>query len=308
MATRRFAWVLNLDADLELAVTRSPSGPGYEPSKSVRAAMKPHVEHVAASLVGPSDIVVDESSPASIAQGARGRAFCPTPRAIAILRRAGAEPDPYPALDVLRRVNSRAFASALGTTLPGAAFVTELDVVRRMLATDPEIATAWRVKHAFGMTGRNQRVIGASGTRPSWTERDIALVASWLDAGPGVQIEPNVVIEREYAMHAFIAQDGSLRTGEIVAQRCDARGAWVTTERIASPRDALGGAADRLPQEVNRVAVALFTAGYFGPFGVDAYTYRDRCGALAFQPRSEINARYSMGFTVGFGPATRPDP
>ena len=48
---------------------------------------------------------------------------------------------------------------------------------------------------------------------------------------------------------------------------------------------------------------ALAGAGYFGPFGIDAYRYRDRAGALRLQPRSEINARYSMGFAVGLGAA-----
>ena len=49
------------------------------------------------------------------------------------------------------------------------------------------------------------------------------------------------------------------------------------------------------------MAGALLPAGYFGPFGVDAYTYRGRAGASVFQPRSEINARYSMGFAAGWG-------
>ena len=42
-------------------------------------------------------------------------------------------------------------------------------------------------------------------------------------------------------------------------------------------------------------------AGYFGPFGVDAYTYRDRLARATcdlLQPRSEVNARYSMGFAL----------
>jgi hypothetical protein len=292
MAARRIAWVLNLDADVELG-----SGPGYEPRKSVRAAMKPHIERLAATLLGPDDLLVDETSPPHLARGARGRAFCPTPRAIAILERAGAEPEPHPPVEVLRRVNSRAFASALGTTLPGAAFVTDIDVARRMLATDPVLAARWRAKHAFGMTGRNQRVVDPTAI----AERDLETVLGWLRAGPGVQVEPNVAVEDEYAVHALLAQDGSFRAGEIVTQRCDARGAWIATERIASPPDTIGDVVGRLTGEVNRVAVALFAAGYFGPFGIDAYTYRDRAGVLGFQPRSEINARYSMGFAVGFG-------
>ncbi|MDB4997066.1 MAG: hypothetical protein JWM74_4498 [Myxococcaceae bacterium] len=291
MATRRLAWVLNLDADLELA-----AGPGYEPRKTVRAAMKPHIAQLTASLVGDDGLLVDEASPAGSAAGARGRAFCPTPRAIAILERAGAEPEPHPPLDVLRRVNSRAFASALGTTLPGAAFVTEAAVLRRMLRTEPAISATWRVKHAFGMTGRNQRVIDPATLR----EPDLASVEGWMKSGNGVQIEPDVAIDTEYAMHAFIAQDGSFERGAIVMQRCDARGGWIATERVAALPAMLGDVAERLVQEIDDVAVALFEAGYFGPFGIDAYTYRDRDGALAFQPRSEINARYSMGFAVGF--------
>jgi len=47
--------------------------------------------------------------------------------------------------------------------------------------------------------------------------------------------------------------------------------------------------------EARRVGAALFRAGYFGPFGVDGFTYRQGETAL-LQRRSEINARYSMGF------------
>lgn len=46
-------------------------------------------------------------------------------------------------------------------------------------------------------------------------------------------------------------------------------------------------------------------AGYFGPFNVDAFVWRDGGGAH-LQPRSEVNARYSMGWSARTG-ATRPD-
>jgi hypothetical protein len=54
-----------------------------------------------------------------------------------------------------------------------------------------------------------------------------------------------------------------------------------------------------LTSERASVATALTLAGYFGPFGVDAFVYRDRLGTERLQPRSEVNARYSMGFAVG---------
>jgi hypothetical protein len=297
MAARR-AWVLNLDADLELG-----AGDRYQPSHGVRLAMKPHVARLATSLLGPDDVLVDEGSPALAARGLPGRAFCPTPRALAILGKSGAIPEPHPTVEVLRRVCSRAFAASLGPTLPGAAFVTTLDLARATIEGDPAVGRAWRVKHAFGMAGRNQRVVAPG----SMGEPDVSFVRAGLARG-GVQIEPDVAIEQEYAIHGLLEPDGSLRTGVLVMQRCDRYGAWLSTERVP-PGESRGDVRDRLSVEVRRVAGSLAGAGYFGPFGVDAYTYRDRLGALLFQPRSEVNARYSMGFAVGLNPeapAARP--
>ena len=288
MATR-FAWTLNLDADLELA-----AGARYDLRRSLRLAMKPHIERLAASLLGAGDVLVDDESAPGIAGGLPGRAFCPTPRALAILQRAGAQPEPHPSVDVLRRVNSRAFATALGTTLPGAAFVTELEVARAMLRVEPPEGDAWRVKHAFGMAGRNQRVV----TPRRVDDRALGFVQAGLSLG-GVQIEPNVRIAQEYAQHGVLGADGSIVLGAPVRQRCDAHGAWLASEPVAVTD--LGDLAARMDEECRRVAGALLAAGYFGPFGVDAFTYGDRAGALRFQPRSEINARYSMGFASGWG-------
>jgi hypothetical protein len=289
------AWVLNLDADLELG-----AGARYQPTRSVLLAMRPHVERLAESLLGPDDVLVDASSLPLVAAGRTGRAFCPTARALAVLVRAGAMPEPHPPMDVLRRVNSRAFASALGPTLPGAAFVTAQEAARAILAGAPPLGAMWRVKHAFGMAGRNQRVIRPASTDPM----DVAFVEKGL-AGGGVQIEPEVAVEDEYAIHGIVAADGAVRIGDLVRQRCDARGAWISTERIALQREELGAISERMAEEARRVAGALFGAGYFGPFGVDAYAYRAPGGQLCLQSRSEINARYSMGFAVGFARVQR---
>ena len=48
-----------------------------------------------------------------------------------------------------------------------------------------------------------------------------------------------------------------------------------------------------------RVARALASAGYFGPFGIDAHRYELE-GKSGFCALSEINARYTMGFVTGF--------
>jgi hypothetical protein len=289
----RTAWVLNLDADLELA-----AGDRYSPTQAVRAAMTDHVERLAVSLLAPGDVLVDERSPPGIAEGLVGRAFCPTSRAVALLVRAGARPDPHPSHEVLRSVNGRAFCAALGQTLPEAVFARDLDTAVAVLSRPPSVAKQWRVKRAFGMAGRGQRLVAAG--PPS--EADTSFLRSSIAGGGGVQIEPSVDIVRELGIHGRVERDGSLRLGHLVVQDCDAYGQWLATtladvdviERLHP------GAPDAITSEARRVASSLTVAGYFGPFGVDAFVFRDLAGAPHLQPRSEINARYSMGFAVGF--------
>jgi hypothetical protein len=267
----------------------------------VLAAMRPHVARLAAALLGPEDLLVDEATPPLAAQGLEGRAFSPTPRARALLRHAGATLPPAPDVAVLRRVNGRAFAASLGAALPDAAFVTTMEELAARLARAPEpagIGARWRVKRAWGMAGRGQRIL-APGTSESRSAGDREFLRAGLAEG-GVQVEPDVTIEIEYAQHGVLEPSGGLRVGALVRQRCDARGAWLSTEAIDDAA-AHGEVAARLGDELRRVARALHEAGYFGPFGLDAFTYRDLAGALALQPRSEINARYSMGFAIGFG-------
>ena len=288
-----FAWVLNLDADVELAAIASSAAgarAAYEPRRGVREAMRAFVPGLAASLLDPDrDLLVDEDSPPEVALGKVGRAFCPTPRALRLLRRAGAEPELHPACEVLVQVNARAFAASLGVTLPGAAFVADEAQARERLGTvpPPEVSRAWRVKRNFGMAGRGQRIVEPS----RLTEADVAFLRAGLAEG----IEPDVAIVDEFAIHGLLSPDGSLRLGPVVKQRCDARGAWLSSERIPAEHAPI-----ELPREAERVAAALHAAGYFGPFGIDAYTYRVRARrdheAIALQPRGEINARFTMGF------------
>jgi hypothetical protein len=312
------AWVLNLDADLELA-----AGPGYAPTRKLLETMRPRAAWLAERLLPSGDVWLRDDAWPEV-RGLAGRAFCPTPRALATMRRAGVVPEPHPSVEVLRRVNGRGFCHALGPTLPGAAFVRDLDEALAILASEPPEGDGWRVKRAFGMAGRNQRV----------ARGDLAFLPAWLD--DGAMLEPNVAIVAEYARHAMLEPSGAWTMGRLVRQRCDAQGQWLSTEPVlgleihtgvdaeadaadarvpddarvpaaatgASGEAALGtfreaAVAKALEAEVRRVALALHEVGYFGPFGVDAFTYRARDGSIRLQPRSEINARYSMGFAVG---------
>lgn len=282
----RAAWVLNLDADLELA-----KGAGYAPSARVLAAMRPHVERLARSLLAPGDVLLADVDRAS---GLVGRAFCPTPRAIEALRRAGAVVPPHPPASVLRRVNARGFCAGLGRTMDDASFVTTEEDALATLARPPSppLSDTWRIKRAFGMAGRGHRVVAPA----SITRADLATIRAGIEEG-GVQIEPNVAIVTEYAIHGVLDARGDHRLGRVCVQRCDAHGQWRATEPL---RDGDPAIVRALVEEGERVARALAEALYFGPFNVDAFTYRDLHGRVRLQPRSEINARYSMGFAAGF--------
>lgn len=292
MEARR-AVLLNLDADVELAM-----GAQYTPTRRVLAAMQPHVAALAPTFLRAGDLLVDERTAVGAAADLPGLAFCPTPRALALLRRAGAVPLPHPPFDVLRRVNSRAFAASLGQTLEGAAYATDLPSALARLATPPPMSNAWRVKRAFGMAGRGQRVI-APGT-PSTA--DTSFVEASLSRDGGVQIEPNVRIVTELGLHGLLAEDGACSAGRLVRQRSDAHGAWIATEPLRAGDEAWVHE-PALREELSRVGTALHRASYFGPFGVDAFVYLGPGDQQVLQPRSEINARYSMGWPVGMGPA-----
>ena len=65
--------------------------------------------------------------------------------------------------------------------------------------------------------------------------------------------------------------------------------------RRAAPGELTDREQRALFDRAEATARALFEAGYFGPFGIDAYRYRD-----GFCAQSELNARYTMGFVTGF--------
>src|SRR5690606_32524701 len=85
------------------------------------------------------------------------------------------------------------------------------------------------------------------------------------------------------------------------------------TQNTASPNAAQGTAQDTalapseraaLYEQVRAVSLALHAVGYFGPFGIDAFRYESSEGPR-FNPRSEINARYTLAFATGMDRTAR---
>lgn len=292
---RQRLWLFNLDAELELARAGGP----YQTPLRVARALAPMLER-AAALMAPGDQSLDPLAPPrrappptspSAPAGGRllGCAWCPTPAALDRLARAGAELPPSPSADVLRRVNHRRFALALGGGAPGARYVDDESALAEVLA---EPWPAWLFKRAYGFAGRGQRrIIGP----PSSDDR------RWLSDSlrlGGFVAEPWLELVREVAVHGLIDATGRIALGRICVQETNEHRAWIST-RLATAADLSPPQASQLRARATAIASALIDAGYFGPFGIDAYLFRSRAGAIELNPLSELNARYSMGFATG---------
>ncbi len=285
-------WVLNLDADLELARPAS-----YQRRRAVAQQIERSIPR-ASGLLSPGDLLLSpgEAVPES-ASGLRGRAFCPTPQALEQLTAAGARIPAHPALHVLRRVNHRAFCARLGQGLPMADFLdSEEALVGHMKQEDQ--GYGWLLKRAFGVAGRGQRRIAGgvlSLADQAWISASLRSGAQQDQLPRGLQIEPRVEILREFVVHGLLSKRGRLALAPPMLQRCDSSGAWQAT-LAASAEELCEQWRGALEEEARRTGQALAAEGYFGPFATDGYTWRDRGGCTRLNARGEINARFTMGW------------
>jgi hypothetical protein len=297
----RLAWVLNLDAEHELD---DPTG--YRASEVSLQRQRIETARVR-DLVGPRDVVVwplaSNGLPRSEAEGLRGYCWCPTPRALQRLRAARAVPVPAPPLGVLQQVNHRRFCLALEHAMheggwEGATYADTLEVVEA-LVRGPSPTGWWIAKRAYGFSGRGRRRL-----RGGLNAQDRGFVERSLARGQGLVVEPWVERAGDFALHGWIGgQDGDLLLGRPLRQQCSPFGVWQASEIETDTlqpeeRQALLAAGES-------TAAALRRAGYFGPFGIDAFRYRAAGGELRFRALVEINARFSMAWGLGMAGVRR---
>jgi phosphoribosylaminoimidazole carboxylase (NCAIR synthetase) len=193
-------------------------------------------------------------------------------------------------VEVLRTVSHRRFYLGLGGGAPGATYFEDPAALEQALAARG--AAAWLFKRPYGFAGRGQRRMAEQ-----LSADDRRWLADGLRLG-GLLGEPWLPIERELSLHGVLAANGDLRLGRPCEQHTDSFRAWIASAPLAAGelraewRRALVCAAER-------AAEALQRAGYFGPFGIDAYLWRTPAGGLELNPLGELNARYTMGFSVG---------
>jgi hypothetical protein len=282
MATQ-IAWLLNFDADREL---RDPAlyRPGLLDAERIRALVA-----LTADLIAADDIWLDADARDALAADAIVQAFCPTPSALQRIAQLGLKAPPAPALDVLRRVNDRGFCALLGNGLAHACFVRDMPSLERQLQAAPP-GSSFVIKRAFSFAGREQRRVHDA--RLDASTRGFCLRS--LSRGEGLQVEPWVERLADFGLHGYLTQAGELLTGVAREQRCDAMGRFLGIS--TQPAQLSATEQQLLRSELTKTATALTAAGYFGPFGIDAFRYREPGGALAFNARCEINARFTMGY------------
>jgi len=239
----------------------------------------------------PGDAIVDNRS-GPLEGTYMAQAWCPTPTAVDRLRAVGAVLPALPPLAVLRRVNHRLFCAELGQTLPGARYITSL--VELHECANSFATPLWLLKRPYGFSGRNRLRCPLPAEAPhhqTW-------ITASLRQGEGLQVEPWVDRLMDSVVHGYRDPNGSTRLGKVAIQDCDDRGAWLRT-RLATAADLTDKEAQELYAIAQHTADALGAAGYFGPFGIDSYRWRDAQGNVQWNRRGEINARYTMGWHIG---------
>jgi hypothetical protein len=286
---RPTAWLLNFEADLEFAC-----GGAYTPSRALAAQLVHLRRQHAERLLAPGDLLLEDPSVNSAQHEAR--AWCPTPGALAQIRAFGLEAPRAPALETLALCNSRGFCAGLGEPLPGGFFSDDEEALLDHMAQQ-EPQGGWILKRNYGTSGKGQ-------LRYRRERRDVGLEA-WLRASlqqGGVRVEPLLRIEQEFAIHGWIQESGDTQIGLPCAQTCGEHGTWTDTRAVLA-HELRAGEAAALQESAQRVAFALVATGYYGPFGVDAYRWLDDAREGHLNPLSEINARFTLGWGIGF-PAT----
>ncbi|MCE9635988.1 MAG: hypothetical protein K8T90_09800 [Planctomycetes bacterium] len=196
--------------------------------------------------------------------------------------------------DIAVAVNDRRFAMevqrTLGCALPGASIAEDMDAaeVAIRVAAEATPAATWIAKAAHSSAARSR--VGGRGAQLDDAHR--AGVDKLLELHEAVLVEPWLPRAGDFGATALVTESGvedvDLHDLENT-QRGDFRG-------ISFPVSSLrADEAATLHSTVHSVGRALAERGWRGPFGIDAFRWRDASGATRFHPLCEINARLTFG-------------
>lgn len=197
---------------------------------------------------------------------------------------------PTPEPSAVAAVHHRSFhlqiAEEIGCALPGAQMVTSLAELDRVLRGAPR---SWVVKAPFSAAGRD-RYIERDG--PDLADAKARRTVERLFERHGALLfEPWLERTADFGVSALLT-GSELRIVGLHGQKVDRKGQFTAIDlapAISSADRAL------LLETAEAVAAALRLAGYVGPFGIDAWSYRGWDGESVLNPLGEINARMTFG-------------
>ena len=216
---------------------------------------------------------------------------------------------PSPSPEVAALVNHRAWAldvaRRLGVDLPGARMISGLGELAAHLADAGAAASPegmWVVKSPWSAAGRD-RLIGRG---PDVADEELRRGVERLFRRHGpLLFEPWMHREADFGVCASAGGADGASAALLHRQLVDGRGRFLGIELTAgssvngaTPPGMTADERDRTIAAAVEVGRSLASEGYRGPFGVDAWRYRDRDGRIAFQPIGEINARLTFGWVA----------
>ena len=274
------AWLLNLDADVELA-----KPVGYTARHRVTQNVQRHLDACVALTLGEAVCGRD-----TIDRASQVFAWCPTPSARNTLRKLNLSCVRGPELDVLRRANDRAWTVPLGDPTLCRSFVAPTDDWRRLLLEARSPSGTWRLKRRFGFAGRGQYRLS-----PTLKAGDERWIEDSLKAG-GLLREADLPLQEEFSIHGYVDPE-ELMVGTPVSFSTDPYGSPSVAPRAGIER---ADWVQALERAATTVAEYLREFGYFGPFGVDAFAW-NASGSSVLNPVSDVNARFTLAWSTGMG-------
>lgn len=273
------AWVLNLEADDERGRPK-----GWTPPRKLLEKIDAQRAHLARTLLREGDVVIERDERRVLGPGWIGEAWSPTARARATLKRAGVRAGTMADEGVLDFVCSRRFAQSLLAATPREVMI-EAPLALAALPEGPS-----RISLAHTCAGRGHAFASSR-------EECAAIARALLSKHQAIFVAERVTVLEDFAMHGYVGRDGALVLGEPTQQRTDPRtGAWRESALATALRADESATLARYAADAGE---ALARAGYVGPFGIDAFRYRDGHDREGFCGRCELNARYTMGWAIG---------
>jgi hypothetical protein len=208
-----------------------------------------------------------------------------------------ADSQPGPDFDVVRLVNSRAFAFELEKSLAALEFAREIhsveelqDAIAGVEAGGVNSDFQWVLKSDFGMSGR-ERIRGAGSTIDDQAMR---WMQKRLSGQQRLFFEPWLHRIDEFSVHWDIdptPTDGPQLVG-ITQLLCDESGKYLGNRVLRI--DQADAFRSQAILQTREIVEHIQAAGYFGPLGIDCMVHRTHEGKR-LRIAQDVNARWSMG-------------